>query len=130
MITWEELRTEVIDLGFEEDSVVSEDNYGRIIINACNRALRRIYSSFVPIYENRLSEVPDMELITTSTESDAEVSIPEEFEAILPLLAAHYVWLDDDIQKATIYWNEVDSMLQELGNALNRPKSCKYSGGW
>lgn len=130
MITWEELRTEVIDLGFEEDEVVNEDNYGRIIINATNRALRYIYSSFVPMYEERLSDVPDREVITIDTEGDTEVTIPEEFEAVLPLLAAHYVWLDDDIQKATIYWNEADMMLQQIGAALNKPKECRYTGGW
>ena len=130
MITWDELRTEVIDLGFEEDDVTSTDNYERIIINATNRAIRRIYFNYVPLWEERPDSVPTREVITGETEDDFEVTIPEEFEAILPLLVAHYVWLDDDIQKATMYWNEADNLLQELGVAFSKPKDCKYTGGW
>lgn len=130
MITWNELKTEIIDLGFEEDDVLETDNYERIIINAVNRALRRIYTSYVPLYESRLESVPTRELITFETEGDYEVTVPEEFEIIVPLLSAHYVWLDDDIQKATMYWNEVDNILQEIGATLSRPKDCRYVGGW
>lgn len=130
MITWAELKSEVIDLGFEEPDVIDTDTYGSIIVNACNRAIRRIYTAYIPIFEERLESIPAREAITKATEDDAEITIPEEFEGIIGLIAAHYMWLDDDIQKATMYWNEADAMLQELANALNRPKECKYVGGW
>ncbi len=130
MITWGELQKEVIDLGFEEDDVLNDDNYDRVLVNATNRSLRRIYTSFVPLYKERLEDIPNRKLITLETDEDVQVTVPIEFEAILPLLVAHYIWLDDDIQKATMYWNEVDTMLTELSTLFTKPIGSTYVGGW
>ena len=34
---------------------------------------------------------------------DRELDIPKELESLVPLLAAAYVWLDDDADKAQYY---------------------------
>ena len=41
-MTWEELKENIIDLGFEEDSIADPDEYLRIIVKATNRAHRRL----------------------------------------------------------------------------------------
>lgn len=52
--------------------------------------------------------------ITASTADDFEIPIDHEVEQLLPLLTAYYVWLDDDERKAVMYYNQFDSMKQEI----------------
>lgn len=52
--------------------------------------------------------------ITTSTPDDYELPIDPEVEPLLPLLVAYYVWLDDDERKAVMYYNQFDSMKNEI----------------
>lgn len=52
--------------------------------------------------------------VTTSTQDSMELDIEERVVPALPLLVAHYVWLDDDERKATQYYNEYDAMKEAL----------------
>lgn len=52
--------------------------------------------------------------ITRSTADDYVIPIDHEVEQLLPLLAAYYIWLDDDERKAVMYYNQFDSMKNEI----------------
>lgn len=43
-----------------------------------------------------------------------EIQVVYPCEPLVALLAAHYVWLDDDERKAIIYWNEFDQLRAEI----------------
>lgn len=47
--------------------------------------------------------------ITTSTPETFYIPVPEKVKRMVALLAAHYVWLDDDERKALTYYNEFDN---------------------
>lgn len=51
-----------------------------------------------------------------------ELPIEYVCEPLLGLLTAHYVWLDDDVQKATMYFNEYDMVKQEVYAKVQQPK--------
>lgn len=61
--------------------------------------------------------------ITQSTPGEYEIPVFYTCEPLVALLAAHYVWLDDDERKAILYWNEYDSLKQEIQGKLNAPKA-------
>ena len=52
--------------------------------------------------------------ITPETSDDFDIQIDYEIEHLVPLLAGHYAWLDDDIQKATMYYNEYEQLLNQV----------------
>lgn len=52
--------------------------------------------------------------ITDTTTDDAELDIDVKIEPALPLLAAYYIWLDDDERKATQYYNQYDTLKSDL----------------
>ena len=127
--TWADLKAQLVDLGFEEDSITSETEYGRLIRNSVNRALDVVYSIVVPQIESyyKLTEswgyededegewvLPKPKHVTVETEEDARINIADNLYPLIPLLAAHYIWLDDDIQKATMYWNEYDQLKDQI----------------
>ncbi len=156
MLTWQDLINQVVDLGFEEDTITSEEEYGRLIRNSINRALGIIRTTVVMQIEGYLENIeqwgystttevtdedgdteevtewnyPKMRNITISTDLTSKVQIPEVLEPLLPLLSAHYVWLDDDLTKATIYWNEYDDLKTQIINNCNRPRKVKIVGGF
>lgn len=143
-----ELKNRIIDLGFEEDDVLEE--YGRIIRNAINHASAVIYSTIALQMEGYLlkegdnayyRDAVDVEFetpnriepftyVTAETTDDTDMNVPRILEPLLPLLAAHYVWLDDDLTKATYYYNEYDSMKNEILSAAFRPHNAEIVGGF
>lgn len=142
-MTWGELKTQVIDLGFEEDDIY--DEYERIIINAVNRALDVIrYKVFAQItdYYKLTKEwgskdpitgqwvFPTHEHVSSATADTYTIVLPDNLTALLPLLAAHYVWLDDDITKATLYFNEYDMFKDQILMVCKRPQKAVIEGGW
>lgn len=144
-MTWEELKNQIIDLGFEEDELTDPDEYLRIIVNATNRALDVIRYIVVFQIEDyyRLNKLwgeededtgkwvfPTHEHVTTSTENSYEIVLPDNLLVLLPLLTSHYVWLDDDITKATMYWNEYDQLKDLLIATCKVPRSAVIEGGW
>jgi len=151
-MTWAELKQNIRDLGFEEDSTMTE--YSTIVINACNRAIRMIlnelilpnkeyfgnyYATNKTTIDNKTGETittkvkwvqPDIDDITQQTPSDEEIDLPERVLYILPILASHYVWLDDDQTKAMIYWNEYDDFKTKLLEEIrDKNFNCDMVGG-
>lgn len=145
-ITWGELKAHIIDLGFEEDDINLE--YNRIIINAANHALTIITSIVVPQIEGYYATnqnwgyedvddngrtkwvLPKPKRITAETEDDQKINLPDNLLPLIPLLASHYIWLDDDITKATLYWNEYDQLKDQIIAVCRSGKGAVIEGGW
>lgn len=72
--------------------------------------------------------------ITPDTPDDFDIQIDYEIEHLVPLLAGHYAWLDDDIQKATMYYNEYEQLLNQVTVRLqereNEKTKMKVVGGF
>lgn len=151
-MNWGELKEKIRDLGFEEDSTMSE--YSTIVVNAANRAIDMIiHELIVPnkeyfgnLYAVTKTSIdattgdvtttkvkwqqPDVDPITTSTPDTEEIDLPERVSFIVPILAAHYVWLDDDQTKAMIYWNQFDDFRTRLlQEAREKNFNCDMVGG-
>lgn len=142
-MTWKDLKDELIDLGFEEDDTYSE--YKRIAVNATNRAVRIIHTVVVPQIEDYLNDkwgypgkdedgkatwvLPKFKPLTIDVEDDTKINIPEITEPLVGILAAHYLWLDDDLTKATIYWNEYDDLKTQIIQSAKIVKKARVVGG-
>lgn len=142
MTTWGEIKSELVDLGFEEDEITTE--YGRLMINSTNRALDVIYSIVVPQIEGyyKLMEswgylddetgkwvIPKPKHVTADTDDTQRINIADNLAPLVVLLAAHYIWLDDDVQKATMYWNEYDMLKDQLIMVCRQPRNAVIEGG-
>lgn len=117
-LTYGELKEQIRDLGFEDTSSMEE--YNTVVKNAANRSIQYIYSDLVlqlrGYYKVTLS-TPEEEWeglrplpITDLTTDDFVIDLPENLLVLVPLLAGHFVWLDDDVQKSVMYWNDYDEM--------------------
>jgi hypothetical protein len=136
-ITYKELKDRLTDLGFEEDDVVESD-YKRIYINSFNRAGEILYGSVMlgmEDYIRKTEEIGDEEDMPTimkideDTLDDDYINVPDVLVPLYTLLAAHYAWLDDDLTKATIYWNEYDDLKNQIMANANRPRKATITGG-
>lgn len=142
-MTWAELRDQIVDLGFEEDTITEE--YARLIRNSVNRALDIINVSVVPdledyyakteswgYYDDSTEEwiLPKPRHITATTADEQKINLADNLLPLVPLLAAYYVWLDDDITKAVMYHNDYDELKQEIFRLCKRPKKATIEGGW
>lgn len=140
--TWADLKAELVDLGFEEDSIASE--YGRIMRNSVNRALDVVYNIVVPQIESyyRITEswgyeddetgewtLPKPRHITEETLDTQRINMADNLMPLIPLLAAHYLWLDDDVTKATLYWNEYDQLKEQIIVVCRQPRKAVIQGG-
>ena len=148
-ITYKELKDRMTDLGFEEDDV-AEEEYRRIYKNAFNRAGEIIYSVVMLAIEGYLLEnyADDGDIIVNASddgsnprvrkitrirddmEDEDVIEIPYILVPLYTLLAAHYAWLDDDITKATMYYNEYDSLKNEIIANANRSLKAEIIGGF
>lgn len=151
-MNWGELKEQIRDLGFEEDSTMQE--YSTIVMNASNRAIDMVVQELIlpnkeyfgalyatkkkvtdeltgeVTYETVKWEQPDLDPITDETENSFEIDVPERVEYILPILASYYVWLDDDQVKAVMYWNQYDDFRNRLyDEARSRNYNCEFYGG-
>ena len=139
-LTWGELKSQLVDLGFEEDNITIE--YGRLMRNSVNRALDIVYDIVVPQIESyyKLSEswgyddngewkLPKPKHVTEDTDDEAKMGLADNLQPLIPLLAAHYIWLDDDIQKATMYWNEFDQLKEQIIAVCRMPRKAQIIGG-
>jgi len=147
-MTYGDLLKRIIDLGFEEDDVTEE--YGRLIRNAINHASSIIFSTVALQIEGYLlsdtsktdysdsalvsfdatDRIEPFTYVTENTSDGDDMNVPRILEPLLPLLASHYVWLDDDLTKATYYYNEYDSMKQEILSVALRPRNAEIVGGF
>lgn len=126
------------DFGFEEDDV-AESEYKRIYVNSFNQAGEIIYYSvMLPLedYIRKVDEIDDeddMSPITKIKEDftdSSRVQIPDIVVPLYMLLAAHYAWLDDDITKATIYYNEYDDLKTQFIANAQRVRKATIEGGF
>ena len=66
--------------------------------------------------------------VTSDTQDDYQIQVVYPCEPLVALLAAHYVWLDDDERKAILYWNEFDQLRQEIEAKSFRVKARVVGG--
>lgn len=136
-ITYKELKDRLTDLGFEEDDVVESD-YKRIYINSFNRAGEILYGTVMLGMEDYIrkaeeidseEDMPTIMKIDEDTLDDDYINVPDILVPLYTLLAAHYAWLDDDLTKATIYWNEYDDLKNQIMMNANKPRKATITGG-
>lgn len=135
-MTWVELKNEIKDLGFETDEIFKE--YETIIIHATNRAIHTIMNTIVSRFDDyfqdyfdvETGELTDITEIDTDTLDTFEIAVPNKLIKLVALLSAHYVWLDDDIMKSTLYWNEYDDLKNQLMFDIAKPRKTVISGGY
>lgn len=141
--TWKELKEQIVDLGFEEDEITNE--YKRLIINSTNRALDVINATVVPLISDYYKReqswgylddesgewvTPKPRHVNEDTPDTQKINLADNLQPLVPLLASHYVWLDDDITKATMYWNEYDQLKDQIISVCRMPRKATIEGGW
>lgn len=124
-MTWGELKSQIRDLGFEDNSSMTE--YASIVRNASNHAIHVINTTVVmPLkayFKAELSTeeeewtMPVITDITEDTTDDFVIQLPLIVQPLIKLLASHYVWLDDDLTKAPYYYNEYDDLMNQIKQA-------------
>lgn len=71
--------------------------------------------------------------LTSDTPDTFEIELHYIVQPLVCLLASHYIWLDDEERKATLYWNEYDDLKNQImGNASNQQArlTIKNTTGW
>ena len=136
-MTYGEAKEIIREYGFEDNSAMSE--YQTIIKNSLNTAIQNIYDDMViqlkGYYKKTLStdekewEPVRPELINDLTEDDFVIELPDNLLVLVPLLAAHFVWLDDDIQKSINYYNDYEDMRQKILNSCFSDVKATITGG-
>ena len=69
------------------------------------------------------------ERITAETEDDFEMELDGVVQPLVPLLASYFIWLDDEVQKAAMYYNLYDDMKNQILAQNQRPVSVRFMGG-
>lgn len=134
-ITYKEIKDALTDLGFEVDEEV-ENEYKRVRLNAINRSLNVLWSTVILPYISYFEETDDMDEDDGVTYFDAdsvdedETNLPHILLPLLQLQAGHWLWLDDDLTKATIYWNEYDDLKSQIIAMIMKPRKAKIIGGF
>lgn len=136
-MTYGEAKEIIRDYGFEDNSAMSE--YQTIIKNSLNTAIQNIYDDMViqlkGYYKKTLSteekewQPVRPELINDLTEDNFVIELPDNLLVLVPLLAAHFVWLDDDIQKSINYYNNYEDMRQKILNSCFSDVKATITGG-
>lgn len=81
----------------------------------------RIEGSFRVFYKKAHTPV------TLETTDDTEIELPLKTHILVPLLAAYYVWLEDEKSKAVDYYNQYEKLSQSI--TYERPRMTILSGG-
>lgn len=69
------------------------------------------------------------ELVTLDSDDEMIMELPDNIIALLPILTAYMVWLDDDVVKATYYWNMYETFRERIiGSCLSTVKA-RIEGG-
>ncbi len=134
-VTYKEIKEALVDLGFEIDDEV-ESEYHRVRINAINRSLNVLWSTVVLPNIDYFEETDDIDedegltYFGDAPDEDEEVNLPRILLPLLQLQAGHWLWLDDDLTKATIYWNEYDDLKNQILTTIRTPRKAKIIGGF
>lgn len=59
---------------------------------------------------------------TAETEDTVQLPLPLRAHHLVPLLCAYYVWLDDDQQKAIMYYNQYETLANVLLANAQKPR--------
>ena len=135
MVTYLEIKQALVDLGFEVDDEV-ESEYHRVRLNAINRSINVLWSTVVLPnidYFEETDDIDEDEGLTYFSDTPAdtdEVNLPRILLPLLQLQAGHWLWLDDDLTKATIYWNEYDDLKNQILMTIRTPRKAKIIGGF
>lgn len=138
-ITYKEVKESLVDLGFEIDDEV-ESEYHRLRLNAINRSLNVLWSTVILPNIKYFEETDDLdedegltyfeETAERPVEDEDESNLPRMLLPLLQLQAGHWLWLDDDLTKATIYWNEYDDLKNQVLTTIRTPRKAKIIGGF
>ena len=134
-ITYKDIKEALVDLGFEIDSEV-ESEYKRVRLNAINRSLNVLWSTvclpYISYFEDNydLDEEEGLTMFTEDSDDDDTTNLPDILLPLLQLQAGHWLWLDDDLTKATIYWNEYDDLKSQILATIMKPRKAKIIGGF
>lgn len=97
-----------------DGQVIKTYDGSKTVFNDYSVEQDRIYFSaaepgvFLFPYRIKITEV------TVSTQDSEELTISYSVEQLLPLLASYFVWIDDDVEKATIYQNMYDDLKAQI----------------
>jgi hypothetical protein len=138
-ITYKEIKEALVDLGFEIDDEV-ESEYHRVRLNAINRSLNVLWSTVIMPNISYFEDTDDMDeddgitlfedTADRAVEDTDESNLPRILLPLLQLQSAHWLWLDDDLTKATIYWNEYDDLKNQILATIRTPRKAKIIGGF
>lgn len=138
-ITYKEIKEALVDLGFELDDEV-ESEYHRLRLNAINRSLNVLWSTVILPNISYFDETDDMdeddgvtyfeETEERPVEDEDTTNLPRILLPLLQLQSAHWLWLDDDLTKATIYWNEYDDLKNQIIGTIRSARKAKIIGGF
>lgn len=134
-ITYKEIKDALTDLGFEIDEEV-ESEYKRVRLNAINRSINVLWSTVCLPYISYFEETDDLDeddgltYFDENSEDDDVTNLPNMLLPLLQLQAGHWLWLDDDLTKATIYWNEYDDLKNQILATIQKPRKAKIIGGF
>ena len=134
-ITYKEIKEALTDLGFEIDEEVEEE-YKRVRLNAINRSINVLWSTvclpYISYFEDNydLDEDEGIVMFDIDSEDTDETNLPDILLPLLQLQAGHWLWLDDDLTKATIYWNEYDDLKNQILATIQKPRKAKIIGGF
>lgn len=134
-ITYKEIKEALVDLGFEIDDEV-ESEYHRVRLNAINRSLNVLWSTVILPNISYFEDTDDMDedegvtYFGDEPEDTDTVNLPRMLLPLLQLQAGHWLWLDDDLTKATIYWNEYDDLKNQILATIRTPRKAKIIGGF
>ena len=134
-ITYKEIKEALVDLGFEIDDEV-ESEYHRVRLNAINRSLNVLWSTVILPNISYFEDTDDMDedegvtYFGDTPDEDDTVNLPRILLPLLQLQAGHWLWLDDDLTKATIYWNEYDDLKNQILATIMKPRKAKIIGGF
>lgn len=78
--------------------------------------------NFTVFYKERVMPV------TGDTDIESNVQCEYTVEPLVHLLTAYYVWLDDDVTKSAMYYNQYDQLKKEILNEQARPKARIVGG--
>ena len=134
-ITYKDIKEALVDLGFEIDDEV-ENEYHRVRLNAINRSLNVLWSTVILPNISYFEDTDDMDedegvtYFGDTPDEDDTVNLPRILLPLLQLQAGHWLWLDDDLTKATIYWNEYDDLKNQILATIRTPRKAKIIGGF
>ena len=134
-LTYKEIKEALVDLGFEIDDEV-ESEYKRVRLNAINRSLNVLWSTvclpYISYFEDNydLDEDEGLTGFDIDSEDTDTTNLPDILLPLLQLQAGHWLWLDDDLTKATIYWNEYDDLKNQILTTIMKPRKAKIIGGF